>query len=181
VLSNSTGNPALNEILWNFSHHSGKEHLSLAQNLRFYTGLPTKPRGYKATFSSRPTESYNGTIYVLTNDSHRIFFEFHGRLRAFDHVWNTNKVLIFRGERITARSFLVLTDMFADVVGNLGGETTIQGSIQATPPFIYRTESMQQPPEEVRKWGDIFRRLRDRLKEASGSFSHWHVRISTRP
>jgi hypothetical protein len=98
ALSGSSGDPVLNEILWNFSHYKGAKHLSLAQNPRFYTGLPTSPDGYNAKFSCRPTEKYEGTIYVLTNNSYRIFFEFGGSLRAFDNVWDTNDLLIFRGE-----------------------------------------------------------------------------------
>jgi hypothetical protein len=65
---------------------------------------------------------------------------------------------------------------FADVVGKLEGESTVGGSIRASPPFIYRREPMRNQPEEVPSWGDILRRLRDRLRETS----HSHVRISTR-
>jgi hypothetical protein len=90
----------VNEILWNFSHYKGAEHLSLTQNPRFYVGLPTSPDGYNAMFSWHPTERYEGTIYVLTNHPHRIFFESGRSPRVFDNVWNANDILIFRGERL---------------------------------------------------------------------------------
>ena len=154
-----------NEILWNFSHYKGAEHLSLAQNPRFYVGLPTSPDGYHATFSCQPTERYEGTIYVLTNNSHHIFFEF-GSLRAFDNVWNTNDVLIFRGECPVSLSLSQL-ETFADVVGKLEGETAVEASIRASPPFTYRSEPSRNELEEYRGWGDILRRLRGRLRESS--------------
>jgi hypothetical protein len=105
AISSSSGDSVLNEILWNFSHYKDAERLSLAQNPRFYVGLPTSPDGYHATFNWKPTERYEGTIYVLTNNSHHVFFEFGGSLRAFDNVWNTNDVLIFRGERLVWSHF----------------------------------------------------------------------------
>lgn len=157
----------LNEILWNFSHYKSAEHLSLAQNPRFYVGLPTSPDGYSATFSCQPTERYEGTIYVLTNNSHHIFFEFGGSLRAFDNVWNTtNDILIFRGECLVFL-FSSQLEMFVDVVGKLEGETTVEGSIRESPPFTYRSEPSRHQLEEYRSWGDILRRLRDRLRETS--------------
>jgi hypothetical protein len=85
------------EILWNFSHFEGEKRLTLAQNPHFYEDLPTSPGAYGGRFSSRPTERYEGTIYVLTNNSGRVFLEFGSRPRAFDNTWTTNDTLVFRG------------------------------------------------------------------------------------
>jgi hypothetical protein len=64
--------------------------------------------------------------------------------------------------------FLVPTVMFADVVGNLEGETTVEESVRASPPFTYRSEpSRRHQLEEFESWGDIFRRLRGSLLETS--------------
>jgi len=101
-LSSTTGLIVLAEILRNFSHFpkESRQRLCLAQNPRFYTAsdLPEAPSGYKGSFSRQPTEKYEGTIYVLTNNldpesghSRRVFFEFGGQKRAFDNFWDTNK------------------------------------------------------------------------------------------
>ena len=98
------GASVLAEILWNFSHFEDDKRLRLAQNPHFYVGLPRSPTAYGGTFSSQPTDIYEGRIYVLTNnsvpisgDSRRVFFEFDGEKRAFDNFWDTNNTLIFRG------------------------------------------------------------------------------------
>ena len=98
------GASVLAEILWNFSHFEDDKRLRLAQNPHFYVGLPRSPTAYGGTFSSQPTDIYEGRIYVLTNnsvpisgDSRRVFFEFDGEKRAFDNFWDTNNTLIFKG------------------------------------------------------------------------------------
>jgi len=102
-LSNSSGASVLAEILWNFSHFEGEKCLRLAQNPHFYRDLPDSPTAYGGTFSRQPTDIYEGTIYVLTNnlvpesgDSRRVFFEFGEEKRAFDNFWDTNDTLIFK-------------------------------------------------------------------------------------
>jgi hypothetical protein len=87
----------LPEILWNFSHFNDNRRLGLAQNPHFYEALPTSPGAYGGGFRSQPTERYQGTIYVITNTPRRVFLEFDGKLRAFDHVSVVNNTLIFRG------------------------------------------------------------------------------------
>jgi hypothetical protein len=66
--------------------------------------------------------------------------------------------------------------MFADVFGKLEGETAIERSIRASPPFTYRSEPSWHQVEETRSWEGILRRLRDRLRETSLS----HVRIGVK-
>ena len=103
-LSDSSGPSVLPEILWNFSHFEDDKRLRLAQNPHFYRDLPRSPTAYGGTFSSQPTEVYEGTIHVLTNnlvpklgDSRRVFLELDGERRAFDNFWDTNDTLIFKG------------------------------------------------------------------------------------
>jgi hypothetical protein len=45
-------------------------------------------------------------IYVLTNKPVRVFLECGERSRAFDNVWRTNEIFIFKG-RCLAFSFLL--------------------------------------------------------------------------
>jgi hypothetical protein len=97
ALSNDSGTSVLPEILWNFSHFEGDKRLTLSQNSHFYIDLPPSPDAYGSTFRSQPTERYEGRIYVLTNDSGRVFFEFGGSSRVFDIVWATNNAPIFKG------------------------------------------------------------------------------------
>jgi hypothetical protein len=97
ALSNNSGASVLPEILWNFSHFEGDKRLTLSQNPHFYVDLPSSPDAYGSTFRSQPTERYEGRIYVLTNDSGRVFFEFGGSSRVFDIFWATNDAPIFKG------------------------------------------------------------------------------------
>jgi len=150
-LSSSTGNPVVPEILWNFSHFEGEKRLTLAQNPHFYEDLPTSPGAYGGRFSSRPTERYEGTIYVLTNNSGRVFLEFGSRPRAFDNTWTTNDALVFR-----------------DVCGRIEGETIVGESIENMPgpPFWYRMEPTRTQPGVVgstEDWRDVIRKLGGRL------------------
>jgi hypothetical protein len=105
ALSSSTGDWVLPEILWNFSHFNDKRRLRLAQNPHFYEALPASSGAYGGGFRSQPTELYKGTIYVITNTSRRVFLEFDGKLRVFDHVSVVNNTLIFRGWCFVHRLF----------------------------------------------------------------------------
>ena len=96
-LNSSPGRSLLPEILWNFSHFKGQQRLTLSQNPHFYMYLPTSPAAYAAAFESSPTEHYEGRIYVLTNSSGRVFFEFDGKSRAFDIIRAMNNTLVFKG------------------------------------------------------------------------------------
>jgi len=84
----------LPEIIWNFHHFEGERRLGLAQNPHFYKDLPTHSG---SIFERQPTERYHGTIYVLTNNSRRVFLDIDGKLRAFDNVSVVNNTLIFKG------------------------------------------------------------------------------------
>jgi len=154
------------------------------QNPHFYVGLPKSWTGYGDSFSSKPTETYEGTIYVLTNnlvpasgDSRRVFFEFGGKTRAFDNFWDTNNTLIFKGGPYVPP--LSFTDMFSDVTGRLEGETVVENSILANtePAFWYRMIRMQPPPAEIRAPKPT-RDWRVPIRELLGEkLSHTHVRI----
>ena len=50
-------------------------------------------------YRTQPTEDYQGTIYVLTNNERRVFLELGKKRRTFDNVWKTNDTLIFKGSR----------------------------------------------------------------------------------
>jgi len=97
ALNCSPGNSVLPEILLNFSRFKGKRRLTLAQNPHFYGDLPTSDSltRYVAGFNSQPTDCYTGTIYVVTNNSRRVFLEFGETRRAFDNVSVANNTLIF--------------------------------------------------------------------------------------
>ena len=101
------GTSELPDILWIFSHFApkpkkpkdsrDKRYLTLAQNPHFYDGHPRFPTAFVDTFRIQPTENYQGTIYVLTNNERRVFLELGEKRRTFDNVWKTNDTLIFKG------------------------------------------------------------------------------------
>lgn len=92
------------DILWIFSHYAPKKpkdtrdkrYLTLAQNPHFYDGLPLSPTAFVET---QPTERYQGTLCVLTNNERRVFLELGKKRRTFDNAWKTNagNTLIFKG------------------------------------------------------------------------------------
>ena len=92
--------PKLPYIFWFFSHedYDSKKRLTLAENPQFYEG--PHPLTYELTSEISPTENYEDTIYVLTNDKRLVFLEL-GPLgkdvQVFDNVWNTDNGLIFKG------------------------------------------------------------------------------------
>jgi len=142
--NSNPGFSELSEILWNFSHFKGKERLTLAQNPHFYTGLPMSHNQYGVRFQGQKTQMYRGKIYVITNNSRRLFLNFSRNPRAFDTVLDTNNTLIFR-----------------DIVGALEGEAIVEESIQESPPFLYHTEPSQGLPEEFQSWRDVVHKLRE--------------------
>jgi len=91
ALSGDTDSSVLPEIIWNFSHCDSGNPVTLAKNPHFYLDLPTRPTNYDPEFQGDPTERFDGAIYVLTNDSHRVFLEFDENLWSFDPVSNVNK------------------------------------------------------------------------------------------
>ena len=102
------GTSELPDILWIFSHFApkpkrpndpkDKRYLTLAQNPHFYNGLPVFPTAFVDT---QPTEDYQDTIYVLTNNERRVFLELGERRRTFDNVWKANNTLIFKGSYLS--------------------------------------------------------------------------------
>ena len=86
------GDLGLPFILWNFSTYEGKKRLTLAQNPQFYEGLPTFQTKCGPKSEIWPAEipkNYKNTIYVLTNNEHRVVIEFKKDWRSFDNVWKT--------------------------------------------------------------------------------------------
>ncbi len=47
--------------------------------------------------SIRPTDDYQGTIYILTSNERRVFLDFGDERWTFDNVWETSNTLIFKG------------------------------------------------------------------------------------
>ena len=87
----------LPEILWNFSHFKDKGRLTLAQTPHFYGDLPRSPEAYKGTFKRNCIENrLPDKIFVPTNKSRRVYFNFTGNWRVFD-VWKAKSTLIFKG------------------------------------------------------------------------------------
>ena len=80
-------------ILWNFSNYGDGKRLTLADNPQFYRDLPASSTTYGPTSKILPVvipENYPNTIYVLTNNEHRVVLEFGHNWRTFDNVWRTN-------------------------------------------------------------------------------------------
>ncbi len=181
ALNCSPGNSLLPEILLNFSRFKGKRRLTLAQNPHFYGDLPTSdsPTRYVAGFNSHPTDCYTGTIYVVTNNSRRVFLEFGETRQAFDNVSVANNTLIFKG---WFRGFLFfffppLTNIISDISGKLQGEAIVGGVVGGAVPdmshFWYRMEPTQDHPAmtgTTTDWMELIRNL--------GDSPHIHIRIS---
>ena len=95
----------LPDILWVFSHFAPKKpndprdkrYLTLLQNPHFYDGIPIFPTTFADMFKTRPTEDYQGTIYVLTNNERRVYLDLGKKRRIFDNIWKMNDTLIFKG------------------------------------------------------------------------------------
>jgi hypothetical protein len=94
------------EILWNFCRLKGKERLRLSQNPQFYAPFPK----FTNQFREEPTEYFQvEKVYVLTdNPSRRVYLETARNRRAFGNVWSLNKVIIFKGSRISNQFFFSL-------------------------------------------------------------------------
>ncbi|KAI0281532.1 hypothetical protein BC826DRAFT_1069000 [Russula brevipes] len=154
------GSSKIGEILWNFSHHKGDKCLTLEKNPHFYCELPTCSTKDVDKFISQPTESFKGTIFVLTTNSRRIFFDIGEKQRAFDNVWDTNKTLIFQGFVVSLASPPIPTDIFPDISGKLEGEAIVRESTigdrllvrRATPPLMQPTVHI-----EVEDWASQIR------------------------
>ena len=100
-----TDDSKLREILWNFSRYpsSSGKRLTLAENPHFYHHhhLHIKsPSEYKSEFTTDPVDHFRGVddICVLTNKPSRVYLEFGKKSRAFDNIWKTNGVLIFKSQ-----------------------------------------------------------------------------------
>jgi len=91
----------------------------LAQNPHFYIGLDKLADARCDGFATDPIGCYLGVdthprLYVLTNMLGRVFLELgEDQRRAFDNIWKTNKILIFK-----------------DVCGKLEGERIVGASLQ---------------------------------------------------
>jgi hypothetical protein len=102
------------EILWNFGRYSPgtRQRITLAENPHFYHHH--SPNAYGHGFTTDPIEDYKYTndIYVLTNSHSRIFFEIGEGSRAFDNVWRTNDIFIFRSQCPVFFYFLLPANTF---------------------------------------------------------------------
>jgi len=106
MLSGKVGSSVLAEILWNFGHFDDdKGRITLAQNPHFYQKLPTSRSEYGVSFESQPTRHYHDTLFVLTNNSHRVLLECIERPRVFDNIWVANDILIVRGSFLSCLLF----------------------------------------------------------------------------
>jgi len=157
----------LPEILWNFGHLEDKNRLTLAQNPHFYRNLSNSPDAYGGALNERCIEdgSLPNKIFVPTNSSHRVYFDFSGNRRVFD-VWKTERALLFKSLCFVLL-ILPLADIFLDVRGHLVGETNIEDCIMAcAAPFHYCKRHTPGRPqaEEVgttRDWRDLIRAAKD--------------------
>jgi hypothetical protein len=105
------GVPSLPEILWNFCRRS-ENRVTLADNPHFYHHhLRIKsPNTYDDGFTTDPMDYYQDVedMCVLTNKPGRLFLECGKKSRAFDNVWRTNGIFIFKG-RYLAFYFLLFS------------------------------------------------------------------------
>ncbi len=88
----------LSAILWIFSLYEDNKRLNLVQNPHFYGSLPAHATPvYEGKSMAELTKPYPDTIYILTNNEHRIFLDLGKRQWIFDNIWNTGGILLFRG------------------------------------------------------------------------------------
>jgi hypothetical protein len=124
------------EILWNFSRCPGGHRVTLAKNPHFYSPDRlhiTSPNGYHDGFITYPVEECHifqdvDDIYVLTNKPSRIYLEFGKESRAFDNVWKTNGIFIFKS-----------------ICGKLEGERAVGAPIQGKSYRWCRAEPLPLP------------------------------------
>jgi hypothetical protein len=142
------------EILWNFSRCPGGHRVTLAKNPHFYSPDRlhiTSPNGYHDRFITYPVEECHifqdvDDIYVLTNKPSRIYLEFGKESRAFDNVWKTNGIFIFKSQ-CPVFSFLLfrLADVSSGICGKLEGERAVGAPIQGKSYRWCRAEPLPLP------------------------------------
>jgi len=139
------GTSKLSDILWIFSHYApkkpedprDKKYLTLVRNPHFYDGHPIFPTAFVDTFKTQPTEKYQGTIYVLTNNERRVFLDLGEKRRTFDNVWKINDILIFK-----------------DIMGYLEGEAIVRKCIPPLPLSWSRIHPgfQLEPVGDIKDW-----------------------------
>ena len=164
-----TDAPNLHDILWNFCRYppGNKKRVTLAENPHFYYyhRLPIRsPNSYNDGFSTEPMDYYQDVddIYVLTNKPGRVFLECGENSRAFDNVWRTNGIFIFKGRRLPFPRSLSPVDILSDVRGKLDGERIVGALIQGKPCKWCRIESLPSQSEvwvHVQDWRDAILRV----------------------
>jgi hypothetical protein len=68
-------------------------------------------------------------IYVLTNKPGRVYLEFGENSRAFDNVWQTNGIFIFKSQ-CPVFFFFPFADIFSGICGRIEGEGIVGAPIQ---------------------------------------------------
>ena len=145
----------LAEILWNFCRFKGKkERLRLSQNPQFYAPLPEFTNAYGDRFLKEPTEKFwVERVDVLTdNPSGRVYLETARNRRAFGNVYSQNRVIIFKGSRLSDYfSPFPISYISSDVCGKLEGESVVGEAFQGAPDTgIWCFKELPQPPTPPR-------------------------------
>ena len=98
----------MHDILWNFNRYrpdSGKR-VTLEQNPHFYEHEVHERFHIRSLNAHQdriivdPIDNHQNAniVDVLTNRPSRIFLEFGEKSRAFDNVWQTNGILVFKSQ-----------------------------------------------------------------------------------
>jgi hypothetical protein len=140
----------IEEVLWHFAHFEDNRRVTLHDNPRFYSELPTLSDAYTSQFKVHPIENLmlrpNTTLYVLVDQPRRVFLETRRETRIFSNVFMLKDVMIFKG--LSNFHFLVyiVFTISLDVHGVLEGESVVAESILDVP-NLWRNEKFFVIPD----------------------------------
>ena len=142
-----SGNPSIQEVLWNFSRVEYKtRRLTLRENPHFYEKLPTSAEGYGDNLKINPIEDFRHTdkFYVLTDKPEMVHIMNNQISRSFGNFWCPSTSIIFKGSCVLSCFFPLFLMYFQTHVGRsrekalsshlLGAHTVVSVSGFQCPP-----------------------------------------------
>jgi hypothetical protein len=140
----------IEEVLWHFAHFEDNRRITLHDNPRFYSELPTSSDAYTSQFKAHPIENLmlrpNTTLYVLVDQPRRVFLETRRETRIFSNVFMLKDVMIFKGLSNFRFLVYVVFTISLDVHGVLEGESIVAESILDVP-NLWRNEKFFVIPD----------------------------------
>ena len=134
--------PSVQEILWNFCCvKDKKKRLTLKENPRFYTELPTLMKAHGDSVNIDSTEDFRHAdkFYVLTDKQEPIHIMTGNKiLHSFGSLWRSENGIILKGSGVFFE-FPPVSDFLTDICGRLMGESIVKETLNGTFGEYYAT------------------------------------------